>query len=306
MNITKRITAYLIAAAMLLTSIGCQQTREIPDEDLIKIFHDAYLANAYMGEEGINEDSLFLYEPIFERYGYSVEDMQNTLKTFSKRKSALLSDLMVEVSKQLEEESKIEGRKIVVLDTIDNVAKRRYTRTVYEDTLIHVKRLRDTNKLRISIKDLTTGEYSITFKYYIDTLDENRNSRVELYALAGDTLQTLRHTMMLSRYREGSYSRKLHIDSTHTEIYLNMYYHPQHEESKLPDIKITDLKVVRTLPTEVSVDSLYQKQLNLRLFNYDTMMHFPADTIIVEEIIVEEPDSIAAKDEKDSLALRAN
>ena len=306
MNITKRIIAYLFAAAMLLMGMGCQQTREIPDEDLIKIFHDAYLANAYMGEKGISEDSLFLYEPIFERYGYSVEDMQNTLKTFSKRKSALLSDLMVEVSKQLEQESKIEGRKIVVLDTIDNVAKRRYTRTVYEDTLILAKRLRDTNKLRISIKDLTTGEYAISFNYFIDTLDENRNSRVEVYALAGDTLETLRHTMMLSRYREGNYSRKLHIDSTHTEIYINMYYHPQNEESMLPDIKISNFKVVRTLPTEVSVDSLYHKQLNLRLFNYDTMMRFPADTVDVEETIVEEVDSIAVKNEKDSLALRAN
>lgn len=306
MNITKRIIAYLFAAAMLLMGMGCQQTREIPDEDLIKIFHDAYLANAYMGEKGISEDSLFLYEPIFERYGYSVEDMQNTLKTFSKRKSALLSDLMVEVSKQLEQESKIEGRKIVVLDTIDNVAKRRYTRTVYEDTLILAKRLRDTNKLRISIKDLTTGEYAISFNYFIDTLDENRNSRVEVYALAGDTLETLRHTMMLSRYREGNYSRKLHIDSTHTEIYINMYYHPQNEESMLPDIKITNFKVVRTLPTEVSVDSLYRKQLNLRLFNYNTMMRFPADTVMVEEAVEEKCDSITTKDEKDSLTLRTN
>lgn len=302
----KRIIAYLFAAAMLLMGMGCQQTREIPDEDLIKIFHDAYLANAYMGEKGISEDSLFLYEPIFERYGYSVEDMQNTLKTFSKRKSALLSDLMVEVSKQLEQESKIEGRKIVVLDTIDNVAKRRYTRTVYEDTLILAKRLRDTNKLRISIKDLTTGEYAISFNYFIDTLDENRNSRVEVYALAGDTLETLRHTMMLSRYREGNYSRKLHIDSTHTEIYINMYYHPQNEESMLPDIKITNFKVVRTLPTEASVDSLYRKQLNLRLFNYNTMMRFPADTVMVEEAVEEKCDSITTKDEKDSLTLRAN
>ena len=193
-----------------------------------------------------------------------------------------------------------------MLDTIDNVAKRRYTRTVYEDTLILAKRLRDTNKLRISIKDLTTGEYAISFNYFIDTLDENRNSRVEVYALAGDTLETLRHTMMLSRYREGNYSRKLHIDSTHTEIYINMYYHPQNEESMLPDIKITNFKVVRTLPTEASVDSLYRKQLNLRLFNYNTMMRFPADTVMVEEAVEEKCDSITTKDEKDSLTLRAN
>ena len=300
----KRIIAYLSAAVLLLTSVGCQHNREIHDEDLIKIFHDAYLANAYIGEKGIHEDSLFLYEPIFERYGYTVKDMQHTLKTFSKRKSALLSDLMVEVSKQLEQEARIEGRKIVVLDTIDNVAKRRYTRTVYEDSLIRVKRLRDTNKLRITINDLATGDYTITFDYLIDTLDENRNSRVEVYALAGDTLETLRHTMMLSRYRQSSYTRRLSIDSTHTEIHIDMYYHPQNEESKLPDITIRNFKVIRVLPTSVSVDSLYQKQLNLRLFNYDLMMGFTADTIRIDETIVEQTDSTATKDEKDSIALR--
>ena len=297
----KRIIAYLSVAVLLLTSVGCQPSREIPDEDLIKIFHDAYLANAYIGEKGITEDSIYLYEPIFKRYGYSVEDMQHTLKTFSKRKSALLSDLMVEVSRQLEEEARIEGRKIVVLDTIDNVAKRRYTRTVYEDSLIRVKRLRDTSKLRITIKDLTTGDYTISFDYLIDTLDENRNSRVEIYALSGDTLETLRHTMMLSRYRQSNYTRRLNIDSTHTKIYINMFYHPNNEESMTPDITIRNLKVVRVLPTEVSVDSLYQKQLNLRLFNYDMMMGFTADTIRVEDSVVEQT---ATKDEKDSIALR--
>jgi hypothetical protein len=73
----------------------------------------------------------------------------------------------------------------------------------------------------------------------------------------------------------------------------------------MPDIKITNFKVVRVLPTEVSVDSLYQMQLNLRLFNYDLMMGFTADTVRMDETTVEQTDSIATKDEKDSIALRA-
>lgn len=297
MNFKRRTILLLCAVVTLLSGVGCQSQREIPDEDLIKIFHDAYLANAYIGECGINEDSLYLYEPIFERYGYTVEDMQYTLKTFSERKSALLSDLMIRVSEQLEREAKLEGRKIVVLDTIDNVARRKYTRTVYEDSLIRVKRLRDTNDLRIKIGDLTTGDYTITFDYYIDTLDENRNSRVIVYALKGDTLETMRHSMMLSRYRDASYTRKLSIDSTHTEIFIDMYYHPTNEESKLPDIKITNFKVVRILPTDVSVDSLYHDQLNIRLFNYETMMGFTADTLHTS-------DPISTDNEEDSIALR--
>lgn len=301
MNIKRRILILICALMPLLSSVGCQDQRVIPDKDLINIFHDAYLANAYIGECGINEDSLYLYEPIFDRYGYTVEDMQYTLKTFSERKSALLSDLMMEVSARLEREAKVEQRKIVVLDTIDNVAKRRYTRTVYEDSLIRVKRLRDTNDLRIKIKDLTTGDYTISFDYFIDTLDENRNSRILVYAMKNDTIETMRHSMMLNRYRIASYTRKLSIDSTHTEIFIDMFYHPINEETKLPDIKIMNFKVVRVLPTEQSVDSLYHKQLGIRLLNYDTMMGFTADTVKVED-----RETIEVENEKDSIALRTH
>lgn len=306
MSVTRDIIVALIAATTLLLGVGCQEQRVIPDKDLVKIFHDAYLANAYIDESGISDDSLYLYEPIFERYGYTVEDMRHTLKTFSERKSALLSDLMLEVSQQFEEEARQEHRKVVVLDTIDNVAKRYYTRVVYEDTLIRVKRLRDTNKLRIRLKDLTTAEYTITFDYYIDTLDENRSSRVEVYALQGDTLETMRHTMMLSRYREGSYTRKLSIDTTHTEIFIDMYYHNEQEESKMPDIKITNFRITRVIPTEVAVDSLYRRQLNIRLLNYDLMMSFPADTIREIETTIDAADTIGIEYETDSLALRTN
>lgn len=306
MSVKRDIIVALIAATTLLLGVGCQEQRVIPDKDLVKIFHDAYLANAYIDESGISDDSLYLYEPIFERYGYTVEDMRHTLKTFSERKSALLSDLMLEVSQQFEEEARQEHRKVVVLDTIDNVAKRYYTRVVYEDTLIRVKRLRDTNKLRIRLKDLTTAEYTITFDYYIDTLDENRSSRVEVYALQGDTLETMRHTMMLSRYREGSYTRKLSIDTTHTEIFIDMYYHNEHEESKMPDIKITNFRITRVIPTEVAVDSLYRRQLNIRLLNYDLMMSFPADTIRKIETPIDVADTIGIEYETDSLALRTN
>lgn len=296
----------IISCVAIITGVmlnaGCQQHKEIPDEDLVKIFHDAYLANAYISEQGISEDSLYLYEPIFKRYGYTVEDMQHTLKSFSERKSALLSDLMVEVQKKLEQESKRENRRIVILDTIDNVARRHYTRTIYNDSLIRAKRLRDSSKLHITIGDLVPGEYTVSFDYMIDTLDENRNSRVEVYAITNDGSEVMRSTLMLSRYRESKYSRKLTIDTMHKEIVVNMFYHPINEEAKKPDIKIKNFKVVRVMPTAVSVDSLYQSQLNIRLLNYDMMMGFVGDTIRVSE----PSDSIDNHEPQDSIALRTN
>lgn len=289
-----------------MSAVGCSGPKVIPDNDLINIIHDAYIANAYMNECNIREDSLYVYEPIFQRYGYTMTDMQYTLRTFNERKSAMLSDIMSEVYRRLDAESDIEAAKMVVLDTIDNIAKRTYTRTIYADSLIRAKRMKDTTKLRITIEDLVPGEYTVSFTYLIDTLDENRNSRVEAYALRNDSTQSLRHTLMLSRYREGKYSRKFSIDTSHKELFINMFYHPMNEESALPDITITDFKVVRVLPLEVSIDSLYQHQLNLQIINHRLMTGFTADTVRIVEPEIIAPDSTEYNEEKDSLALRVD
>jgi hypothetical protein len=300
----------VVAIATLLGSVACSGPRVIPDNILIDIFHDAYIANAYIDECNINSDSLYIYEPIFERYGYTMDDLQHTIMTFTERKSAMLSDLMHEVNSRIDAESKVENRKMIILDTIDNIAKRAYTRTIYSDTLIRVKHMRDTTKLRITISDLIPAEYSVSFDYLIDSLDENRNSRIEAYLLTYDTVQTLRHTMMLSRYREASYSRKFKADTVHRELYIDMFYHPETEESKLPDITIKNFKVVRVLDTEQSVDSLYHEQLNLRIINHALMTSFTADTVDVVDIVI--PTDTIASDttllygKKDSLTLRAN
>lgn len=309
-KLSSYVASTVVAIATLLGSVACSVPRVIPDNILIDIFHDAYIANAYIDECNINSDSLYIYEPIFERYGYTMDDLQHTIMTFTERKSAMLSDLMHEVNSRIDAESKVENRKMIILDTIDNIAKRAYTRTIYSDTLIRVKHMRDTTKLRITISDLIPAEYSVSFDYLIDSLDENRNSRIEAYLLTYDTVQTLRHTMMLSRYREASYSRKFKADTVHRELYIDMFYHPETEESKLPDITIKNFKVVRVLDTEQSVDSLYHEQLNLRIINHALMTSFTADTVDVVDVVI--PTDTIASDttllygKKDSLTLRAN
>ena len=295
---------YILATLFVAACSG--RAKVIPDKDLVNIFHDAFIANAYMTEANINQDSILLYEPIFKRYGYTMNDLQHTLTTINERKSSRISDIMHDVNDRLDRESKMEQRKMIVLDTIDNLAKRTYTRTMYSDTLIRVKELRDTNKLRISLKDLVEGEYTVSFDYLIDTLDENRNSRVEAYLVIDDTTNALRHTMMLSRFREAKYSRKFKADTQHKELYVNMYYHPNNEESKLPDITIRNFKIVCVLPTEVSVDSLYHEQLNISIINHEMMTAFTRDTVKIVEpqdttLLEEQP-----HEEKDSIALRTN
>jgi hypothetical protein len=277
-----RILSSFIIVTLLVSS--CSGPRVIPDSTLINIFHDAFLANAYMTQENINEDSLYVYEPIFDKYGYTMEDLQHTIITINERKSAMLSDIMYEVNKRLEEESREESRKIIILDTIDNIARRTYTRTMYSDTLIRATSLRDSTKLRITLDSLVPGEYTVSFDYFIDTLDENRNSRIEAYLIIDDSTTAMRSSMMFSRYRDGKYSRKFSADTLHKQLYINMFYHPNNEEPKQPSITIRNFNIVRVLPTEQCVDSLYEHQLDIRILNYDLMMGFTRDSSAVMDI----------------------
>lgn len=275
-----RLKRLSIALVMCSIVVGCKEDKEIPEEDLINIFHDAFIANAYLAKQGaIPNDSTIIYEPILKKYGYTVEEFRTALQELSARKSARVSDLLTKASERLEAEAAIEKKRIVVMDTIDHIAKREYTRVMYYDSLIHVKRMRDTTKLRVSIKDLVPGDYTVSFEYHIDTLDENRNSRVELYLLKNDTIELKRHTQMLVRHREGTFTRLFNVDTMMSELYINMYYHPKNETSEKPDVKIKNLKVVRVLPLATSVDSLYQRELHFRMFDVEGARRLIIDTI---------------------------
>ena len=162
----KRIVRIFLCMFLLVLAGACARHKIIPDRKLAQIFHDAFLANAYIGSEQVDIDSLNIYEPIFAGYGYTTEDVYYTIGNFSKRKSARLGDVVELAIEMLEAEGKYYNREVAVLDTIDNVARRSFTRTVYADSLIRVGSLRDTARLRFSV-DVRHGEYNLSLKYLV-------------------------------------------------------------------------------------------------------------------------------------------
>ena len=90
----KRIVRISLCMFLLVLAGACARHKIIPDRKLAQIFHDAFLANAYIGSEQVDIDSLNIYEPIFAGYGYTTEDVYYTIGNFSKRKSARLGDVV--------------------------------------------------------------------------------------------------------------------------------------------------------------------------------------------------------------------
>ena len=91
----------LICALVALSIFGCSRRKEIDDKTLALIFRDAYITNAYLGINYINIDSILIYEPILDRYGYTAEDFRYTIGNFSRRKSAQLGRVLKEAENQI-------------------------------------------------------------------------------------------------------------------------------------------------------------------------------------------------------------
>ena len=260
----KRIVRISLCMFLLVLAGACARHKIIPDRKLAQIFHDAFLANAYIGSEQVDIDSLNIYEPIFAGYGYTTEDVYYTIGNFSKRKSARLGDVVELAIEMLEAEGKYYNREVAVLDTIDNVARRSFTRTVYADSLIRVGSLRDTARLRFSV-DVRPGEYNLSLKYLVDSLDRNdRGLKGSVWLERRDSTRTGVYTTTLRRNREEAFSRRFTADSSHRRLridFLDFTGKPQR-----PSVTVTDLKVEYTPPTRTAVEKLYEQQLDIRIF----------------------------------------
>ncbi|MFR9567020.1 MAG: DUF4296 domain-containing protein, partial [Rikenellaceae bacterium] len=157
----KILNRFILTLAIVCS--GCVSHTIISDNELTDIFHDAYLVNAYINIEKLPVDSLKIYEPIFNKYGYTSDDVKYTIGNFSKRKSARLGDIVERAITRLEARGKELDYEVSILDTIDATAVRRLSRVVARDSIIKLYRLKDTTKMEFTIEGIDVGSYSIEF-----------------------------------------------------------------------------------------------------------------------------------------------
>ena len=165
---------------------------------------------------------------------------------------------------QLEAEGKFYDREVAVLDTIDNVARRTFTRTVYADSLIRVGSLRDTARLRIAV-DVQPGEYELRLKYLVDSLDRNEKGlRGVVWLENRDGGRSSVYSTTLRRNRTENFTRRFTVDTTHRRLHLDFL--DFREKPLRPSVTVTGLEIDYIPTTSVAVDSLYRQQLDLRIF----------------------------------------
>lgn len=263
----------------VIASVGCNKPRVIPDEVLSDIFRDAMLINAYYNvKSDQSPDSLNIYEPVFARYGYTAEDVQYTVDNISRRKNARLGDVAERMISSLDERMQYLNRESAKLDTIENVAFRRYTRTLLGDTTIVAKTAADSTKLRLYLYNIHPGYYRFTSLYSLDSLDKSAGRRYRIYFEREDSTRREFSEGSLMRRAETQINQNhLLIDSEDdiARLVIDFYHFDDDMEKKkrtVPKITIHDIRVEYTPPAEYCMKRMLDEQTQMRIFS-DTLIH---------------------------------
>lgn len=279
----KKIT-YTLFVAFAVLICGCSQRRTLSDGELAEIFHDAFLSNSYAMKYGLNLDSLRLYEPIFQSYGYTVDDVQYTIGSFSTRKSARLSDVVERAIEMLESEGETLDWEVTVLDSLDKIATRRTESIYHFDSLLTMRKFRDSTTLKYTFEEMPKGNYAVTFNYFIDSLDTNRkgyrmvkwlekkiDNKGEGTHRKGAAKPYSRTSTHLIRGREAIYSNSISVDDDCERVVINL---AQPVEVKgETSVRIKNFTLRRELSPEEAFDSLYRELLPIKIF--DDELLFP-------------------------------
>ncbi len=271
-----RKVIYILALA--LCCMGCTRREVIPDGVLADIFHDIILVNAYKTSQPFDNDSLQMYSPILDNYGYTVDDLGYTIGNFSKRKSARLSDVVERAITKLEVESKRHKMEVEILDSIDAIALRRSMSVVYSDSLIEMRKQADTVNTYIVIENIKQGDYSFSFDYLVDSVDKNNLSYRTMAWFERDgqfTRDRGKVTDEPKRFKQNSsYLTKRKIASLDKDIkaeaaddrLIIQLVEWRGDLRYEPYITIKNFEVRHTPPLESAVKQLYDKFLNIRIF----------------------------------------
>lgn len=168
----KRWFISLLGLSFLLTACG---PKEIPDNDMQDIIHDIFLVNAYYmlyQQSHMSLDSIDIYTPILEKYGYDTEDFRYSMDRMALKKSSRLAELIDKATADIKAENDYyEGRERIVL-RVDTLIGRYYRDTIYmrpDSVWIRDLKNRDTLKLTFPIQH---GRYRILYGYFRDTTDQ--------------------------------------------------------------------------------------------------------------------------------------
>ena len=195
----------------LMTACG---PRTIPDKKLALIIRDVFIVNAYKDytdDLDFSVDTVDIYEPILEQYGYTTEDLRHSLNRMAMKKSSRLSELIDQATADIEAENNYYAGEKRLQAQIDSSLISLYRDTVYvRDSSRTVRdRAVAADSLRIIIP-AEEGTYRLSYNYLIDSADMNNYIPMRYYVKDSLGKQVLTRASALTRHRPSTYSADIY------------------------------------------------------------------------------------------------
>lgn len=257
---------------------GCARRTTISDEVLARIFRDAFISNAYVTTNGISLDSLRLYEPIFNSYGYTIEDVQYTLGSFAMRKSARLGDVVESAISMLERRGVELDREVAILDTIDKIVVRRTTEHLFLDSLLRLDKWSDTTELQRVFLDPSRGRYKVRMNYSLVTPPKDRvgyrlEMRTEITLPGGacdgsDSIAVLdRRNVSLRKNSAGSLTESnIVVGDSVERLIIELAKVSNWNEESIPNLEIRDVEMSKVISVDDSRDVIFDQYVSVKIF----------------------------------------
>lgn len=245
-----RIDRIALLLVTLLFASGCIRSKTIPDDELGDIFRDIYIANAYQSINYTHVDTVDLYTPILDSYGYDIIDFNGTMLGFAKRKNSKLSHIIEDAIRQIDTKYYALEHKITILDTIEARSKRILQDVLIDNQRIEVNSIKDTAKLRVVIK-VKPGSYLLSYISKVDSLDKNKLLH-GTHSLLDSLEQIVHYDNNYFGEDRKQYNTEIVVDSNSDILVLKLGNYG--DKMKKPSLVIDSLRVIYQLPIKEALN----------------------------------------------------
>jgi len=261
---SKKISGTLIFIFIFTVFVSCSRQRIIPEKILVNIIYDMHITDAVLttNESSLlfntNRDSIRIYEPLVEKYGYNLEDLRRTLLKYATKEGKLQSvhDKVV---------AKIEAEKNIYrpMARIEKLSK---NLTIGADS-VYIK-IRTFNKRNIDVRLEEQGVYDISASYFFFKNDSTKNPKMLVWlesALSKDSIMDKQEIELVKDSVFADYSARVRFNKPNYNL-LKIYW-LDFDESLIPKpapIKPVDTKKQNKKQAEIKKDTITKQHFIIK------------------------------------------
>jgi hypothetical protein len=165
---------FYIAFLLAATFISCSKQKIIPEKTLVNIIYEMHIVDAVLSSRespGLYRDSMKIYEPVVEKFGYSLDDLHRTLLKYTTRDGKLQSVLDSVIRKIASEQN--------IYRPAARIEKLSENMNVGADSISIVSKTVNKHSTEIILSE--HGVYDISASYFFYKNDSTKNPRMSAW-----------------------------------------------------------------------------------------------------------------------------